>query len=426
MGLGCRSKAIRILARMALAFGLSASLASCGHDPYPQGWAPVKTKWVGCLDLTGTYFLGVHGDDDASRVLGNDSLFSRLAGSGGITSADVLTIEQDAGKDLHFRLGSTQLQTPNQLDPRNRWSVRARVLSDAEFAKALSNAGQGAGEIAVIPRARQHCSRGWLELPGGAAGPLRLAVDEQGFLVAQAPRLVKAEVPLWCGDGCKGIPLGDVRMRNWARFVTFTSAALTVDPGAGHARTVGGRFDAGPVRASDAGPPLDPATAATVFETIAGMVPRQVRSTPVAAYAEQAEVTLSAATRDILAGALDSFDAVHHFTTFDVSAYGGADESPQTVRLHVHYVPFRTDAQVEPLREDLIAHLPPGATLLALQGRQAQFFATIRVPTSAAQALQEQLLTAKSFKIGLLWQVGRTDADGNDIYRVPLNLQSPL
>jgi hypothetical protein len=352
---------------------LAALLAGCGQSPYPPDWAPVKTRWFSCPVIAGTYFLGIHGDDAATRILASIPGFNRLLGGRGVTDTDILVIQQDSDRRLHLRLGSSGLGSSGypsglQFDPSDRWSLISREMTDAQFLAALKAAGGDAREIASFDRSEQHCSFGWLELPGEGDIPVRLATDEEGFLIAQGAHLQKVQFDLWCGDGCRGIPLGHRKKRDWARLVSFSPAAVTVSSVYSHERRPAGRFDLGSRRIDGWERELDATAAAYIFGSMGGIT-GEVRATPGVAYHHSAEVTLSAPTRDALVEVLRRFNRPSQFSGFAVRAYSGMDSQPQTVRVVMSYETFRTDEALEPMRATVKARLPQGATLVGLQGR---------------------------------------------------------
>jgi hypothetical protein len=182
-------------------------VAACARESgrMPESWGPVARGEDGrCPDLTGRY---VYADQPldfvlAGRLVPWDSVPATL---------EYFTITGSADTALHVTIGTA--------DGRQH---RKRVEKGSEYD----------GDY--------HCKDGWLQMNddvipdsfdaevasdgfNARRHAMRIAKGKGGALVARLDRIDYDEFTVWCGDGCKGIPLPwtFTTRSAWSRAVTW-------------------------------------------------------------------------------------------------------------------------------------------------------------------------------------------------------------
>ncbi|MBK8286718.1 MAG: hypothetical protein IPK97_18660 [Ahniella sp.] len=213
---------------------LTPFLISCTHrtgdDALPE---PAGT---GCPSLDGSYTLqssGGFGLNLAQNIAPPD------AGNDWIA----LTLDSIAsGSPIHLRLRRSDADMAQRTESfrrdhpdawsawRERASLDPRLLdSPRRHIEQLARLGPAPEFIAELSGGQ--CDQGWLRfsntersLPGAVAQDdrrnqsLAFAVASDGALIVHEQRTLQNEFPIWCGDGCKGIPYSFEIEDRWARF----------------------------------------------------------------------------------------------------------------------------------------------------------------------------------------------------------------
>lgn len=218
-----------------LALGLVAACTSrTGDDDVPQA------AGTGCPDLAGSFV------PQGTGTPGFDLVRQLSARDGGGRYAALVIDTIGAGSPIHLRLLRTQEDMDERVaafrttDP-DAWTgwrnlaVRGPValgLSARAFAERLGALGPAPERSVTLSEGL--CDAGWLRFTGtdrllgvavDEAGQddlrgqsLSFAVDGAGHLLVREERTRRDEFPIWCGDGCTGIPYATETIVRWARF----------------------------------------------------------------------------------------------------------------------------------------------------------------------------------------------------------------
>ncbi len=235
------------------AVALVGALAACSG--YPDGWGAIDHRGTGlartgCPDLSGTWRLhpGAKGGRPYSQSVIERQVRNRerqrwqwetvtIAGD----PDDSITLSLRRAPETIARFKATTAadgryfsrQYETLQSPERRWQDRFGEMSDGEYAENLSKMTIWP-ELLVTLRAGQDyvCEDGWLvgdrlvhdpgpdrsaPRPDTVIGVVRLARQVSGHLVFNAVFDERKEFYLWCGDGCRGVPLGTWETNEWSR-----------------------------------------------------------------------------------------------------------------------------------------------------------------------------------------------------------------
>lgn len=180
----------------------------------------------GCPDLTGTYTFNEPGGEGTSY---RGSILEELpVGDGNrVPAAQIrgLAIRRESPGVYQFRFFIDDERVMQQLRvirefEKPRYRAWYHLLRDPERAAWIARNGEAgyAGRMAELgPRveivkelragAGIACKDGWLELPRAYIQPIRLTRAEDGSIVGESRELDTVGVSVWCGDGCKDLPI---------------------------------------------------------------------------------------------------------------------------------------------------------------------------------------------------------------------------
>jgi len=261
---------------------LSAACSSAGPDGESPRWEPLARLTASCPSIEGTYALGATVPALAQSELG------ALAREGGRRFPwETMTIAGDADDSLVVTLERSERQRGAYRDtlaakgeyyarqlrqlhsPDVRWSSGFATMTDSAYEANLFLLTLAPREVHTLKRrAHYTCTGGWLRFdrvvhdpgpdlmnprPDTVIGDVRLRRGSNGSLVARADYKDEKELMLWCGDGCRGIPLGTWGVRVWGRWPAAPSAAS-----AEIARPWAEPFEAPPLRAVTYAPRATP------------------------------------------------------------------------------------------------------------------------------------------------------------------------
>lgn len=207
---------------------LVATLAGC-DDVGGHGRADKATLAVdayGCPNIDGTFQVSMPPEREGSQAGAMEEAFARPDGNRvPIDQIRAVAIRRTAPGVYDVRWRIDEARVRQQLDvirefekPRyRRWY---HLLSDPERARYIAIYGQASydAEVAKLgPEteiAREWrsatgatCRDGWIELPRGELRPLRLTLGEDGAVLGEFKGLKTVGIPVWCGDGCKDLPI---------------------------------------------------------------------------------------------------------------------------------------------------------------------------------------------------------------------------
>jgi hypothetical protein len=212
---------------MLAGLAVTALLVGCGPggDGAQADRATLKLDPNGCPDLSGTYAFSAPGEGGVSF---EGSIFESLpAGNGATIPADQiggLSIQRSAyGYTLRFFVGDDRvmqhLKVIHEYE-KPRYREWYHLLSDPARSAYIERNGQQEydahlarlGPTAEVVRELKHgvamrCRDGWVEIPRAYRKPLRLTLAEDGSIIGEAPELDTVGVSVWCGDGCREVPV---------------------------------------------------------------------------------------------------------------------------------------------------------------------------------------------------------------------------
>ena len=219
---------MRIFVWAALAAGL-ALLGGCtervgGHPRADK--ATLGIDHFGCPDLTGTYAFNEPGVEGTSY---RGSILEELPVEDGnrVPAAQIrgLAIRREAQGVYEFRFFIDDQRVMQQLRlirefEKPRYRAWYRLLRDPERAAWIARNGETSyaqrmaelgPRVEIVKQLRTGtdiaCEDGWLELPRAFIKPIRLTRAEDGSIVGESRELDTVGVSVWCGDGCKDLPI---------------------------------------------------------------------------------------------------------------------------------------------------------------------------------------------------------------------------
>ena len=244
---------------LALALAAVPLVSACSPNPgdwFKARWEPMAALTQRCPNLEGTYTMAGGARPPMSQtifgsyVTGGNRRFPwetmTIAGQG--DDSLVLTLarsqrQRDAFRDAVFARGAYYEREYRRMhSPAVRWSSGFATMTDSAYAANLETLYLAPVRSYTLRRGEHHtCKGGWLRVdrvvhdpgpdrnnprPDTVVGEVLLRKGWKGDLVAMAKVREAREFTVWCGDGCKGIPLGTWTARTWGR---WRSSAVASD-----------------------------------------------------------------------------------------------------------------------------------------------------------------------------------------------------
>jgi hypothetical protein len=239
--------------RLLLIAPLTLGLVAC--DEYPSDWPAVdKPLFNACPNIQGTYALTTPSGGNVAPVLHQSppfrSLFAQNPGrwpwesmtiEGDINTGFSVTLARspqtlDAWREYFFAQGGKNYYR-NQYNTmhaaQTRWRGSFAQMSDDEYAANLAELFIAATRRYELKRGTDYeCSHGWIKSerwkhdpgpdrsrpePDQLDGHMRFGQDHAGNLVVESIFQQAEQLNIWCGDGCKGIPLGTWTQHRWTQ-----------------------------------------------------------------------------------------------------------------------------------------------------------------------------------------------------------------
>lgn len=219
---------MRIFVWAALAAGL-ALLGGCTErvgDQRRADKAALAIDHFGCPDLTGTYAFNEPGGEGTSY---RGSMLEELPVEDGnrVPAAQIrgLAIRRAAQGVYEFRFFIDDQRVMQQLQvirefEKPRYRAWYHLLRDPQRAAWIARNGEASYEqrmdelgprVEIVKELRAGtdiaCEDGWLELPRAFIKPIRLTRAEDGSIIGESRELDTVGVTVWCGDGCKDLPI---------------------------------------------------------------------------------------------------------------------------------------------------------------------------------------------------------------------------
>ena len=231
---------------------LALALSACGQN-YPPEWPGISKPWFStCPDLTGSYRIARIDAEGRQYEYLDAAVFApepNVRGRG--VRWDIMTVSGSIDEALSLRftrspelVAALQRKADSRRKdnrkifedrqtPQYRWSEDNRRLTDAQFTERL-NIGTEKTEITrtLLFDVNYNCVGGWMGTDDGSANSVRddgairskkslpeqeIGRDRSGGLIVHRGQTIEAELPIWCGDHCVGIPLGTMTQHRWNR-----------------------------------------------------------------------------------------------------------------------------------------------------------------------------------------------------------------
>ena len=332
-----------------------AILATCGRHARVD--APVAAPALAhaaarCPDLAGSYRVA----DRTQLVHGTDGPWERLEITGAPGGTLQFTWRRPPQSGVDLELGR---------EPRRRWSRGDRDLSDADYAAQFGHPATALPTESAQTLERQNytCANDLLRTRAGKY----LGRDTDGNLVGEPePRtIVDHQIDLWCGDGCKGIPLSSHVEHHWSTWEATTAPmAIVTIPASDGAFEV---RDAETRLAMKTGGSDRCSSPDWWQRRIRGLVAAGASIERLAVGQNDASLTLTASSSDALAASFAAIDASKEFGDIQVLRFSGRDQHPQRIDATIERDPHAAAQSPDVVATAVRALLPRGTTLLRLQ-----------------------------------------------------------
>ncbi len=217
---------IFVWAALAAAVALLGGCTERVGDQRRADKAALAIDHFGCPDLTGNYAFNEPGGEGTSY---RGSILEELPVEDGnrVPAAQIrgLAIRREAQGVYEFRFFIDDQRVMQQLRlirefEKPRYRAWYRLLSDPERAAWIARNGETSyaqrmaelgPRVEIVKQLRAGtdiaCGDGWLELPRAFIKPIRLTLAEDGSIVGESRELDTVGVSVWCGDGCKDLPI---------------------------------------------------------------------------------------------------------------------------------------------------------------------------------------------------------------------------
>ncbi len=334
-----------------LASLLAALLAGCGRHDRADG-PPLAHASARCPDLAGTYRVA----DRTQLVHGTDGPWERLEITGTPGGTLQFTWRRPPQSGVDLELGR---------EPRRRWSRGDRDLSDADYAAQFGHPATAlpTESSQTLERQNYTCANDLLRTRAGKY----LGRDTDGNLVGEPePRtVIDHQIDLWCGDGCRGIPLSSHVEHHWSTWEATTAPMATV--------TIAASDGAFEVRDAEARLTIKPGGSDRCSSPdwwqrrIGGLVAAGASVEQLDVGQNDARLTLTASSSDALAASFAAIDASHEFGDIQVLRFSGRDQHPQRIDATIERDPHAAASASDLVSNAVRALLPRGTTLLRLQ-----------------------------------------------------------
>lgn len=212
--------------RTAVLVGWALIVSACSSPGTEQGRAPVADA-RGCPDLRGSY--SVYLDTAEAGVNFDGTPFEELPFREGswvaLTEVAGVVIDADAAGDVSFRFRLTdeavmdEIRMMDEYRPQQYrdWYTllqpagRADHVSqhgEAAYQRRVSELGPATEAGLTLRYGRDFsCEGGAMLIPRSSGNPVRLTRNGNGDLVGESREYRTFGVTVWCGDGCKEMPI---------------------------------------------------------------------------------------------------------------------------------------------------------------------------------------------------------------------------
>lgn len=235
------------------------SVAACG-DGQPDGWPRSDHGVLGvgggeCPDLSGTYRLTeiegrmpAYSQSVFERNIRNEKRRYRwetMTIEGRTRDSLVLTLKRRPETLAKYRASITEsgqyyeARYQRMMSPVVRWNSGFARMTDREYEENLDELYLAPQQTLVLKWENDYrCADGWLSSerlvhdpgpdpmrprPDTVIGVVYTMRDTDGRLQFKSEYPEDVQFSLWCGDGCRGVPLGTWTMHEWARLDTTTA-----------------------------------------------------------------------------------------------------------------------------------------------------------------------------------------------------------
>lgn len=243
-----------MLVRLSAAALVAITLAACNGDPAdlpPLDRGAVELFAFGCADISGTYVVDANVRAN-QRAFHESFLRDMISASQNVTTPDQITIAGSARDSLIVTVwrsdsGDAGNREWRRLqDPAVRWSPEFARMSDADYAEQIAQLFLRNEATRVLHRGDEYdCGGGWVRSPRTVHDPgpdrntprpdtiigeVLLSRAKDGGLLAMSEHTGSRQLTVWCGDGCRGIPLGISTVKQWTRWAKGEAHERPTDP----------------------------------------------------------------------------------------------------------------------------------------------------------------------------------------------------
>lgn len=208
---------------------LSAALAlsACSSSTGVEQSNEVVEDVFGCPALNGTYSVQMPDAETGLKLDG--SVFETLGSANAeripLQAVSGVAVQSDETGAMRFRFFISDERVMQQLDILREFSApryadwyrvqqqpaRAEFVArhgEEAYRQHVAKLGPQTAVTLELQRGKDFtCADGWVELPRAYGEPIRLTLGENGNLVAQSRELSTYGITVWCGDGCKELPI---------------------------------------------------------------------------------------------------------------------------------------------------------------------------------------------------------------------------
>lgn len=224
-----RVRGVALIYAMVMVVTASVIMGGCDRKIGGQARADkagLQTDTFGCPDLTGTYAFNV--PDEHGTSYSGSILEDVAAGDGSrVPAAQIsgIAIRRVAPGMFDVRFFIDDARVMQHLGvirefEKPRYREWYHLLRDPERAAWIARNGETAyaehlarlgprSELVKTLRigSEMTCRDGWLELPRAGGKPIRLTLGMDGSIIGESRELSTVGITVWCGDGCKDLPI---------------------------------------------------------------------------------------------------------------------------------------------------------------------------------------------------------------------------
>ena len=397
---------------------LALALSACGQN-YPHEWPGISKPWFStCPDLTGSYRIARIDAEGRHYEYLDAAVFApepNVRGRG--VRWDIMTVSGDIDEALSLRftrspelVSALQRKTnwwrkdnqkifEDRQTPQYRWSEDNRRLTDAQITERLHIRTEKT-EITRTLRfgVNYNCVGGWMGTDDGSANSVRddggirsmgslreqeIGRDRSGGLIVHRTATVDAQIPIWCGDHCVGIPLGTTTQHRWNR-AESVEAPIEAETSVPAQPWLADYVTAEPHALTPSGPAAKRIDEAR--NLILARLPNGVTLVDLQPAGVGVRAHFSASQGDALNGMFDTLRHSDHgrtsvFYNMTVESFERASPTESRIQLWMELPPAEVRLSREQLRLELVAILPKQILVTYYGSGRSKYTVSIESPS---------------------------------------------